>query len=78
MTPTTKKMKTLEEINIILSNQLDALQSGDVSVSVAAEVTNTVGKLFTGAMLQLKYAQLVGMTPNIPMLIAGQGEEPRK
>ena len=78
MTPTTKKMKTLEEINIILSNQLDALQSGDVSVAVAAEVTNTVGKLFTGAMLQLKYAQLVGMTPNIPMLIAGQKGEPRK
>ena len=75
MTATTKKMKTLEEINIILSNQLDALQSGDVSVSVAAEVTNTVGKLFTGAMLQLKYAQLVGMTPNIPMLIAGPEEE---
>ena len=65
----TGKVKSLEEINIILSEQLDALRSGDVSVAVAEATTNTVGKMFTGAMLQLKFAQLIGRVPDIPMLM---------
>lgn len=62
------KAKSLEELNLIMSEQIDAILAGERSGSQADSITNTIGKMFTGVKLQLEYARLLGRTPVIGML----------
>lgn len=58
----------LKDINIVLSEQINGLRSGDITVSSANAIANSVGKMFTGVKLQMEYYRVTGQTPEIPFL----------
>lgn len=63
-----RKARKLNDITEMLDEQLDLLVSGERTVAVAQAMATTVGKMFTGAKLQMEYARMLDKKPKIAML----------
>ena len=61
-------MKNITELNTHLTDLYTALKEGTVDVKTAAEMNNTAGKIINAQKVQLEYAALRKVAPNIPFL----------
>ena len=58
-----RKMKTVTEIQEMLSEQLDKLSRDEMNAQQANAVCNTVGKIIGSIRLQFDYCRLTGQKP---------------
>ena len=61
-------MKNITELTAQLAELYKDLKSGTIDVKVAAEMNNTAGKIINTQKVQLEYAALRKVAPNIPFL----------
>ena len=66
-------MKNVAQLRQTLSDAIDRLMSGDMTVQQAQTIINAVGKILHSIHLQLQYAKLKGRASqlDIPLLDIG-------
>jgi len=62
----------INELRGVLSNEIEKIRAGDTTAANVNAVTNAVGKIFSSVKLEMEYCKLVGKTPNIQLLTAGE------
>lgn len=61
-------MKSITDLTANLADLYKDLKDGTIDVKVASEMNNTAGKIINAQKVQLEYAALRKVTPNIPFL----------
>ena len=61
-------IKSIEELRTELCEIFEALKTGQMEVRDAKERNNTAGKILGSIKVQLEYAALQKVTPDIPFL----------
>jgi hypothetical protein len=61
-------MKNIKELRSELSKVFMGLKDGSVSAAVATELNNTAGKMINSVKVELEYASLCKVKPNIAFL----------
>lgn len=64
-----KKVRTprnMTEMYLSLSDVYSAALNGDMDHTTANTAANVAGKIFRGVAIQLQYAHMRGVTPNVP------------
>ena len=66
-------MKNISELTTELAELYEALKNGTIEVKTATEMNNTAGKIINSQRVQIEYASLRKVAPNIP-LMGGKNE----
>lgn len=61
-------MKTINELRNELLKLFDDIKTGEVDVKVAGEMNNAAGKIINSVKVELEYAELRKIAPNVPFL----------
>ncbi len=61
-------MRNITDLTANLADLYKDLKNGTIDVKVACEMNNTAGKIINAQKVQLEYAALRNVTPNIPFL----------
>jgi len=61
-------MKTITVLRNELCTTFQDLKSGTIEPKIASEMNNAAGKIINTAKVQLEYATMRGVRPNIPFL----------
>ena len=61
-------MNNITDLTSNLADLYKSLKDGTVDVKVASEMNNTAGKIINAQKVQLEYAALRKVAPNIPFL----------
>jgi hypothetical protein len=64
-------MNSITSLRDDLHTVFAGLKAGTIEPKVAAEMNNTAGKIIATATVQLKYAELAQIKPNIAFLETG-------
>jgi hypothetical protein len=62
----------ISELQITLSDAIRNLADGDATAANVNAISNATGKILSTVKLQMMYYQLIGKTPDIPMLMASE------
>ena len=65
---TTAQTKTINDLRIILSEEIEKLRNGETSAANVNAVTNATGKILSTVKLEMEYIKLTGGLPDIPFL----------
>lgn len=58
----------VDDIRDMLIDNMVRLRAGEITAAVAQATANNAGKVLHSYSVQMEYAKLVGVTPNIPGL----------
>ncbi len=72
----TNKVHSLVELQAILSDQIDRVASDRTSPAKVNAVVNATSAILRTVKMQMDYHRLIGRTPNIPLLMAGDVDAP--
>jgi hypothetical protein len=61
-------MKNISELTTELAELYEALKNGTIEVKTATEMNNTAGKIINSQRVQIEYASLRKVAPNIPFM----------
>lgn len=62
----------LDDIRIVLSDEIQKIQSGQTNAATVNAISNATGKILSTYKLQMEYYRLTGKPlPDLPMLEAG-------
>lgn len=60
--------KNLNDLRTILSEEIDKLRKGETSPAAINAITNATGKIFSSIKLEMEYAKLIGIKPDIDFI----------
>lgn len=60
-----KNTMDIEDLRAILADEITKLRNGETSPANINAITNASGKIFSSVKLEMEYAKLMGMKPNI-------------
>ena len=63
-------MQNIQELRDILSEEIDKVRKGESSAAQVNAVTNATGKILSSIKLQMEYAKMKGISPEILFLNA--------
>lgn len=61
-------MQNITDLRNELIANFDAIKNGEIELKVGNELNNTAGKIINSLKVELAYAALNGVKPNIPFL----------
>lgn len=64
----TKKLKNIEDLRNDLLSNYQKTKSGEISVVLAKELSNSAGKVISTVKAQLEYNKYIGNTAEIPFM----------
>ena len=64
----------IRELREVLSQQMLALRDGKADPKRANAIVNAAGKIIASVRLELDYAKMLGVKPNIPLLLPKPGK----
>jgi hypothetical protein len=72
------KSLNISQLREELSEVIQGVKAGTMNVASANAIVNASGKILSTVKAEMEYCKLLGKTPEIPMLTAGEEEEKKK
>jgi hypothetical protein len=66
--PRVMRALSLEELQVILSDEIARVRAGETTHAQANAVSNAAGKIMSSVRLELEYARLSGRVPKVKLL----------
>jgi len=63
-----QEVKTINDLRSILLEEIENLRSGKTSPAAINAITNATGKVISTLKLEMDYAKMTGIKPNVLML----------
>jgi len=65
-------LKSVEDMRVMLSEEITKLREGNTNAANVNAIVNATGKILSTVKLEIEYNKMIGSTPNIPFIPAGQ------
>ena len=69
------RTKTLNELQAILSDQIDKIAADETTPAKVNAVVNATAAILRTVKMQMDYYRMIGKTPTIPLLLTGETDE---